>query len=191
MYTNLNNESVDGEIWVPILSYESNYLISNYGRVKSVRYNKIRKQKVDADGYLQITLSLKDKKSTFKVHRLLYFSFNPKANKHLEIDHKDGNRKNNTLENLCLCTHKQNCNNPITIQLYKDRNLKPFLGKKGKLHPSSKTVYTKNLETGFLKKFQSTYAAARFFKCSQHLISRAARQFPKPIKNHLFSYFPL
>lgn len=190
MYTNLNINSLEGEIWVSIPSYETNYLISNYGRIKSIRYNKIRKQKISQDGYLKIILTLDDKKRTFNVHRLVYFSFNNVDISNLEIDHIDGNRKNNCLSNLKLCTHKQNCNNSITIKRIKDRHFKPLLNKRGKLHPKSKTVYVKNLLTNKIQTFYSTREAAENLNLFQSSVSLSARS-SKPVKNYLFSYSPL
>ena len=105
MYTNLNIETLENEIWIPIPSYESNYLISNYGRIKSIRYNKIRRQKISKDGYLHITLSLNDKLESFVVHRLVYHAFcsNPTG---LEIDHIDGNRKKQQIrESTIMYSH--------------------------------------------------------------------------------------
>ena len=109
------------EIWKNIKDYEEHYQISNYGRVKSLCrisiniYNEKRpiKGKVlilgsDSHNYLIVKLYKNNNEKNFKVHRLVaqHFISNPK-NK-LEVNHIDGNKKNNHSNNLEWTTHKEN-----------------------------------------------------------------------------------
>ena len=48
------------------------------------------------------------------VHRLVWETFVGKIPSGMEIDHQDTHKDNNELSNLKLCTHKENCNNPLT-----------------------------------------------------------------------------
>lgn len=71
------------------------------------------------------TVSITDKNGHIKklyVHRLVYMAFNGEIPKGMEIDHISGERGNNSLNNLRLVTHEQNCRNPITIAKYKKSN---------------------------------------------------------------------
>lgn len=52
-------------------------------------------------------------------HRFVYECFYGIIPDGFEIDHIDGNHSNNKIENLRLCTHQENCNNPITMDRYK------------------------------------------------------------------------
>lgn len=62
----------------------------------------------------QIITCQQPKKGTVLVHRLVYETFNGEIPQGYEIDHKDTHKDNNALDNLILCTHKENCNNPLT-----------------------------------------------------------------------------
>lgn len=99
------------EIWKDIEGYEG-YQISNYGRVKSLKYGKerIRKPTKDKDGYLTVTLCKQGEKKTYKVHRLVAKAFIPNVNNYLEVNHKDENKTNNTIQNLEWCTRSYNNN---------------------------------------------------------------------------------
>ena len=64
------------ENWESIIEYENLYQVSNEGRVKSLNYNKTKKEKIlkqyiDNCGYLFVTLSNKGKTKSFKTHRLV------------------------------------------------------------------------------------------------------------------------
>ena len=49
------------------------------------------------------------------LHRFIYETFKGKIPEGMEIDHFDTNKENNSLDNLILCTHKENMNNPKTV----------------------------------------------------------------------------
>lgn len=92
-----------------IKGYE-NYSISSNGVVKNERTNKIKipTSNYSGKGYLYVDLYNKGKKKRFYIHRLVaqYFISN-KENKPY-VNHKDGNPKNNTVENLEWCTPLEN-----------------------------------------------------------------------------------
>ena len=95
------------------------YEISNYGHVKK---NGILYQCRDnGSGYLVFGRQ-------YYVHRSVAQMFIPNPNNYNEVDHIDGNKLNNFYLNLRWCTHKENCNNSITIQHYSE-------SKKGEKHP--------------------------------------------------------
>ena len=48
----------------------------------------------------------------------------------LDVEHIDGNRKNNRLDNLRWTTHKENCNNPITLQRYSKSHIGLLINRK-------------------------------------------------------------
>ncbi len=88
------------------------YLISQYGDIKNKNTGKLRKSHVDKDGYLNVVLYTNDnKKSNFKVHRLVAFTFKlsilvgP-----MQVNHIDGNKLNNHISNLEWVTNRQNIN---------------------------------------------------------------------------------
>lgn len=92
-----------------LINFNKNYSISNKGEIYSIRQNKILKQKIDKYGYKVIILRDEQvKKHNIFIHRLvaIYFISNP--NNLPCINHKDGNKFNNHVDNLEWCTVKEN-----------------------------------------------------------------------------------
>lgn len=65
------------------------------------------------------------------VHRIVWETFNGKIPQGYEIDHQDTNKENNALDNLNICTHKENLNNPITRE-HKSKSLLGNTNTRGK-----------------------------------------------------------
>lgn len=86
------------EIWKTIDEYPD-YMVSNIGRVKSLRYNKekILKLQSDKDGYKQVNLFNSRGSKTHKVHRLVAQTFIPNPNNYSAVNHKDEDKANNTI----------------------------------------------------------------------------------------------
>lgn len=90
-----------------IPEYE-NYSITTKGVVKNNGTGKVLHQYEDKDGYLRVTLYKKGKQKRFGVHRLVALTFLENKPNRPQINHIDGNRKNNSVENLEWATEKQN-----------------------------------------------------------------------------------
>lgn len=101
------------EIWKEVKGYES-YLISSFGNVKSLNYNKTKvekylKQEHCLGGYLRVSLfNLMKKKKRFSVHRLVALNFIPNPDNKPEVNHKDENPSNNHVDNLEWFTSREN-----------------------------------------------------------------------------------
>ncbi len=119
------------EIWKDIKNFERWYQVSNLGRVRSldrtVVFNrrkgsrdykgKILKQKYH-DGYPMVNLNQNKKLSVIPVHRLVAETFLENPNNYRCVNHMDGIRSNNKVENLEWCTHKQNHSHTIENGLF-------------------------------------------------------------------------
>lgn len=100
------------EAWKDVVGYEGLYKVSSNGRVKSFRKDKVNgnimKQIESHKGYYEVSFTVKGHRKKFKVHRLVAMAFIPNnCNKPL-INHKDGNKKNNNIDNLEWVTHSEN-----------------------------------------------------------------------------------
>lgn len=100
---------MNGEDWLWVRNYEGLYLVSNYGRIKSMTRNIIRKPQTINGGYKIISLSKNGCKKPHLVHRLVAEVWLPKSHKK-EVHHKDENPANNCWTNLEWVTPKENSN---------------------------------------------------------------------------------
>lgn len=104
----------DVEQWRPVVDYEHHYAISSHGRVmrikagKSTRVGKILKTSADGGNYLQVNLTVNGKYRMEKIHRLVCVAFIGERKPGMQINHKDGNKSNNRLDNLEYCTRLEN-----------------------------------------------------------------------------------
>jgi len=105
------------ERWRPITGYEGQYEVSDTGRIKSLKrkgkgtphtQDLIRKTNYLPKGQELVSLSKNGKVKTLLVHRLVAKAFLPNPNNYPQINHLDGNRKNNNLDNIEWCNQAQN-----------------------------------------------------------------------------------
>ena len=119
---------MDGEVWKDIVGYKGAYMVSNKGRVYSLsryrdnggdgvaRFYHGRLLKGEyCRGYHCVTLLKNAKHKLFKVHRLVAMAFIPNPENKEMIDHINGVKTNNNVENLRWATGKENINNPNTL----------------------------------------------------------------------------
>lgn len=110
------------EFWKPIKNYEGYYKVSNLGRIRSldrkvtVWFGKRKyigtfvNGEINRDGYNRVQLNVAEKglRERFYVHRLVAEAFIPNLENKPFINHKDGNKLNNSIENLEWCTSQEN-----------------------------------------------------------------------------------
>ena len=136
----LSLEDLTGESWRPIVGYEDKYLVSNFGRVKSLERiltksdvpnakwsrqkhsTKILKSHKNMYGYYMVYLSNRGSTKGFLVHRLVGMAFIPNPNNLPQINHKDECKTNNSVwvnldgsidfekSNLEWCDNRYNSN---------------------------------------------------------------------------------
>lgn len=93
------------------------FMVSAKGDVK-VRDTNVPARKGDnGRGYLQVQIMREGKRYTRYVHRLVAECFLPNPNGYNEINHIDGNKSNNSVENLEWCTHSENMYHAFRIGL--------------------------------------------------------------------------
>lgn len=95
-------------MWKKVYGF-GDYLCNEQGEIYSLKRNKIMKTHNDKDGYKQLRLTIeKGKAITVKVHRLIAQTFIPNQENKPCVNHKNGNKKDNTVTNLEWCTTKEN-----------------------------------------------------------------------------------
>lgn len=110
------------EVWKDIHGYEGYYQVSNFGRARSldrtVEFSDGRKRFYKGkmlsprmrDGYKYVTLTMRDRKKTFKFSQLVAMAFlghKPNGNT-LVVDHINGNRSDDRVDNLRVVTNRAN-----------------------------------------------------------------------------------
>lgn len=98
------------EIWKPIPDTNGYIEISNQGNVRSLlkgRSHSLKTQR-DKKGYMRFTVTVDRKKTTYKVHREVAKAFISNPDNLPQINHKDGNKSNNSVSNLEWCTNREN-----------------------------------------------------------------------------------
>lgn len=90
------------------------YIVSSDGKVYSTNtcgrsyYHKEISQRLNKDGYFQITVGLNENRTQYRVHRMVAEAFIPNPDNLPEVNHKDYDRTNNSVENLEWATHADN-----------------------------------------------------------------------------------
>ena len=92
-----------------VVGYEGKYAISEDGRVFNL-IRGIEMKQHDIDGYMCVKFRVNNEIKNYRVHRLVYAAFKGRIIDNLVIDHIDGNKKNNNIENLRQLPNRENCN---------------------------------------------------------------------------------
>ena len=141
------------------------YFVDGEGRVFSTRknggYNRDLTEmhlREDKDGYLEVGMYSNGNRYWRRVHRLVAEAFIPNPNHYPQINHIDGNPKNNSVENLEWCTCQQNI-----IHSFRVLNRKPSI-------TTAKRVKLTNRKTGEILYFNSEKDCAFYLNMShEHL----------------------
>lgn len=163
------------EEWKQIEGYENIYEVSNCGRVRSCEgkttqsilhgtrhwKSRILKPREDKKNKtLSVNLWKKNKGKSHSIHRLVATAFIPNPNNLYTVNHKDGNRYNNALDNLEWMSLKDNIRHGFENNLYTNQN---------------KTVI-ENKVTNEIIEFRSTAMANRYMNKNHSYINNNIRR---------------
>ena len=101
------------EEWRDIPGY-SKYQVSNLGNIR--RDGKVLKKRINRGGYEHVSLSVSGVATNKRVHRLVACTFIPNLENRGDVDHFNGKRNDNRVENLKWATRSENKRNPNTPQ---------------------------------------------------------------------------
>lgn len=184
------------EIWKDIKGYEGLYQISSFGNVKSLdRYiinkngdkqyfpGKYLTQGI-SDNYLKVILSKNNKQRTFRVHILVARAFIPNPENKPEVNHIDGNKKNNKVNNLEWNTRSEN-----EFHAYRNGLAKPSNKQKQAVVKYAKENYSKkvvqySLNGEFIKEWNSMHDVWRELGIRPSYICRCC----KGLRNQTYGY---
>lgn len=111
----MENNVQQAEVWKQYL--HTNYEVSNLGNVRNKNTKAVLSQEDTGNGYLCVGLQLdKGVYKKTRVHRMVAMTFLEfqRTEERNEVDHINGNKSDNSVDNLRWCTHKENMNNPVT-----------------------------------------------------------------------------
>lgn len=151
--------------WIPIKNYEGLYEINSLGQIKSLpkhsRWGRLTKEKIlkskgRSNVYCFLGLYKNRIRTTLSEHRLIAMHFIPNPENKPCVNHINGIRNDNRIENLEWCTHSENTFHAHRTGLSKNSELqKSILIENNKILHSKKTI---NIITG--EKFSSIKEAA-------------------------------
>jgi hypothetical protein len=190
-------EQVIIEHFMPIPDYEGLYEVSNTGRIKSLartvsiglgrkqsKPNLYKKQHIGIHGYYSTGLSNGGKTKTVLVHRIVAEAFLPNPQGFRCVNHKDGNKLNNNLDNLEWCSHSQNEIHAYETGLKKGA----WFGRRGSAHPRARTVKQLSLSGQLIRLWDSMTEAATQLGIRSIGISSVCAGYDKTYKGFKWEY---
>lgn len=188
---------MEKEIWRPVVDYEGFYEVSSIGRVKSLsrlvtqksgqKYmigERILHPGIQNKGYEFVCLCRNGITKLKLVHQLVGVAFIPNPNNKPFIDHINGNRRDNRVENLRWCTAKENSN----FELARKHASDAILGKTGILCPNSKSVSQYTIDGKYIRTFGSGCEAEREIGIAHGRISLVCRGKRKTTGGYIWKY---
>lgn len=188
-YKNMSLEDIDGEIWANVNGFDGIYMVSTLGRIKSLeRISKsTNKEKIEnriikqtENTYLSVNLTNGSYRRFNPVHISVATAFIANPENKPQVNHKDGDKWNNVVDNLEWATAKENAQHSYHV-----------LGNKGSLngvfgerHPTSRKVYCET--TGIT--YGSIREAARSLNVNHGRISGVCLGIEKSVNGLTFKY---
>lgn len=162
------------ELWRNVKGYEGLYMVSSQGRVFSVASNRLLKI-TKGEGYTHVNLTKNKEVKNCYLHRIVAEAFLPNPGNLPEVNHKDGDKSNDCVDNLEWCTASENA-------LHYWRVINPSHYRPGK------AVRGVNAYDNSIIEFRSAKEACDFFGIDRSCISKAIKRHGKA-NGYYWEYF--
>lgn len=185
------------EIWKDVVGFNGDYKVSNTGKILTVAYgpktcsvrhckkSEIMKTSISRTGYERVHLFKQGKDLTRYVHRLVAEAFISNPDNLPQVNHKDGNKLNNCVDNLEWVTASQNQCHAIDLGL---RASSPNLGKFGDKNPLSKSFSQYDLNGNFIKQWKGISETAKTLGFSFSELSRCLNGRRKTCRGYIWKF---
>lgn len=178
---------------VPVKGYE-NYIVNEDGTIYSLFTNKILKPNITKTGYYTVELFNNFGSKRMTIHRLVAKAFIPNPFNLPQVNHKDENKANNSVDNLEWCTAKENMNYGTAKMrrtkskkwFYETERIKETARKNGKIVCKKVVQLSKNYE--FIASYDSVKQAATLLKINASHISECCKGLYKTAGGYVWKY---
>lgn len=177
------------EKWKDIQGYEGLYQVSDQGRIR--KGNRIKSVRIDKGGYLTVWLSKHSVQKCLKVHRLVAFAFIPNPEMKRTVNHIDGNKQNNCVENLEWATHRENIIHANKIGLRKVTEAQRLSASRNGKKTCDQNRLKKRVfctKDGIKNEFESAHAGARYVSGDASPIIACCKGKKKTYKGYEWGY---
>lgn len=180
--------SLKREQWKEVVDYEGLYLVSNLGNVFSIpRYRKhggLLKPQVNKYGYRMQMLTKNNHSKLCKVSRLVAKAFIPNPNNYPAVNHIDGIKTHDFIENLEWCSISHNTKEAYRLGLQKPSEYQREVARRYCL--KNKSIKVRAIKYPFVKTYLSMSEASRELNIPVSCISRVARKQRKQANGYRF-----
>ena len=154
------------EKWKTIKGYDSLYAVSTLGNIRSMEKTsingnllkpKMMKPARQSNGYISLVLHNNGFRKTHTVHRLVAVAFLKNPNNLKTVNHKNGKRDDNSVDNLEWMSQSDNCKHGFE----KNGHVGSWTDKFGKDHHRSKVVIQMDLDSNEVARFYGTMEVER------------------------------
>lgn len=156
------------EQWKYIEGFKNKYQVSNFGRVRNSR-NTLMKFQTHRKGYFCVSFCVNSVKRTKKVHRLVAEAFIENPENKEQVNHIDGNKKNNHVDNLEWNTPLENVRHAMDNNLWIAEEHYAGKGEKNGFH-KLKDYEVLEIRSKFKPRVYTREMLAKEYNVSKHCI---------------------